>query len=239
MRIAVVSDIHGNWGAFEAVLADLRAASPDVVFHGGDLADGGSGSVAIVDTIRSLGWKGVVGNTDQMLAQPAAFESFAGRSPKLARLWDVLREMAAFTRELLGEERLEWLRGLPLQQVQDSIAIVHASPDDPWSAPSAQASDEELVARYSSLAQAIVVFGHIHQPFVRHVGNLTVANSGSVGLPYDGDRRAGYVLMDGSRVEIRRVEYDLSKELRALRSSGMPHAEWVERMLESGSPQMP
>jgi predicted phosphodiesterase len=239
MRIAVVSDIHGNRTAFEAVLADLQQTAPDAIFHGGDLSDAGSGSIEIVDQIRSLGWKGVAGNTDQMLALPETFESFANRSPKLASLWDVLREMAAATRELLGKERLDWLRNLPLIHVHDPIAIVHAIPGDTWSAPSSQASDEELVSRYSSLNQPIAIYGHIHQPFVRTAGSLTVANSGSVGLPYDGDRRASYLLIDDFRVQIRRVEYDLAKELQALRDSGIPHADWIARTLESGSPQMP
>ncbi len=239
MRIAVVSDVHGNRAAFEAVLADLQQTSPDVIFHGGDLADAGTGSVEIVDQIRGLGWKGVAGNTDQMLAFPETFENFASKSPKLASLWDVLREMAAARRELLGEERLAWLRDLPFVHIHDTIAIVHASPEDPWSAPSPQASDEELSSHYSSLSRPIVVYGHIHQPFVRTIGTLTVANSGSVGLPYDGDRRAGYLLIDGFDVEIRRVEYDLARELQALRNSRIPHADWIARTLESGSPQMP
>ena len=239
MRIAIVSDIHGNLTAFEAVLADLERTSPDMILHGGDLADAGSGSVEIVDQVRGLGWKGVAGNTDQMLAMPETFEIFASKSPRLTHLWNVLREMAAVTRELLGEERLAWLRNLPLVHIMPPIAVVHASPEDPWSAPTLQATDEELSSRYSSLTQPIVVYGHIHQPFVRTIGTLTVANSGSVGLPYDGDRRAGYLLIDDLRIEIRRVEYDLAKELLTLRSSGIPHAEWVARTLESGSPQMP
>jgi putative phosphoesterase len=239
MRVAVISDIHGNRTAFEAVLKDLQQASPDAVFHGGDLADAGSGSIEIVDRIRSLGWKGVAGNTDQMLATPDSFESFAGRSPGLAPLWDVIREMAIATRKLLGEERLAWLRSLPLTHIHESIAIVHASPETPWVAPSLQASDEDMYSLYASLGQPIVIYGHIHQPFVRTVSGLTVANSGSVGLPYDGDRRAGYLLIDDSTIEIRRVEYDLAKELKALRSSGIPHADWIARTLEIGSPQMP
>lgn len=56
MRVAVISDIHGNLTAFEAVQADLRQVSPDVVLHGGDLADGGSIPTEIVDSIRDLGW---------------------------------------------------------------------------------------------------------------------------------------------------------------------------------------
>jgi putative phosphoesterase len=239
MRIAVVSDIHGNRTAFQAVLEDLKQTSPDVVFHGGDLADAGSGSVEIVDRIRNLGWKGVAGNTDQMLALPECFEAFTSRSPNLATLWDAIREMAAFTRDLLGEERLSWLGNLPLIHVHDLVAIVHASPGDPWSAPPFEASEEELQARYASLSRSIVVYGHIHRPFVRTIGSLTVANSGSIGLPYDLDRRASYLLIDDARIEIRRVEYDLAREFEALKTSGIPHADWIARTLESGSPQMP
>ena len=63
MRIAIVSDIHGNRTAFEAVLADLRQTSPDLILHGGDLADSGSSPAEIVDRVRDLGWQGGVGNT--------------------------------------------------------------------------------------------------------------------------------------------------------------------------------
>jgi putative phosphoesterase len=239
MRVAIVSDIHGNRTAFEAVLADLKQTSPDIVFHGGDLADAGSGPVEIVDQIRNLGWKGVAGNTDQMLASPETFETFANRAPKLASLWDAIRNMAAFTRERLGEERLSWLRSLPLMQINELVALVHASPGNPWVAPSAQDSDEQFNSVYSSIAQTIVVYGHIHQPFVRRIGSQTIANSGSVGQPHDGDHRSSYLLIDGFQVEIRRVEYELEREIQAVRSSGLPHAEWIVRTIESASPQMP
>jgi predicted phosphodiesterase len=67
MRIAIISDIHGNRCACDAVLADLKEAAPDLVLHGGDLADNGAHSAYVVDQIRSLGWRGVLGNTDEML----------------------------------------------------------------------------------------------------------------------------------------------------------------------------
>jgi predicted phosphodiesterase len=82
-RIAVVSDIHGNRTAFEAVLADLRQTAPDLIFHGGDLADGGAGPVEIVDQIRDLGWQGVVGNTDEMLFQPESLKNLPSHLPSL------------------------------------------------------------------------------------------------------------------------------------------------------------
>src|SRR5438270_2203392 len=102
MRIAIVSDIHGNHTAFEAVLADLRKTSPDLILHGGDLADGGASPTAIVDSIRDLGWQGVIGNTDEMLFAPQSLQEFAKQSPtKLQPLFAVIEEMAAWTRAAL------------------------------------------------------------------------------------------------------------------------------------------
>src|SRR6266852_7397993 len=98
MRIAIVSDIHGNRTAFEAVLADLRQTSPDLILHGGDLADSGASPVYIVDRIRDLGWQGVVGNTDEMLFNPQSLKEFADQSPTMQSLFAVIEEMATVTR---------------------------------------------------------------------------------------------------------------------------------------------
>ena len=68
---------------------------------------------------------------------------------------------------------------------------------------------------------------------------MTVVNTGSVSLSYDGDPRASYLLLDDSQPSIRRVEYDIGKEVKALQSSGIPHADWIAKMLESGTFQMP
>jgi putative phosphoesterase len=239
MRIAIVSDIHGNRTAFEAVLADLRQTSPDLILHGGDLPHGGSSPVEIVDRIRDLAWQGVLGNTDEMLFKPESLTEFANRSPQLKPLFDIIAEMAAATRDALGEERIAWLSGLPRLQMHGSMALVHASPDTTWRAPAHAAADAELEALYGLLARPVVIYGHIHYPFVRSLSGMTVANTGSVGLPYDGDRRAAYLLLDDSKPSIRRVEYDVEKEIRAVRDSGLPHASWVARMLEAASPQMP
>ena len=149
MRIAILSDIHGNLRAFEAVLADLKRTSPDIVFHGGDLADAGSDPAEIVDQVRSLRWEGVAGNTEQMLATPETFETFSKKFPNLDSLWGAVRDMAAFTRERLGQERLSWLGQLPLVTKTELIGLVHASPGNPWSAPSAQDSDEQFNSIYS------------------------------------------------------------------------------------------
>jgi predicted phosphodiesterase len=239
MRIAIVSDIHGNRTAFEAVLADLRQTAPDLIFHGGDLADDGASPVEIVDRVRDLGWPGVIGNTDEMLAIPETLGDFAKQSPKLQNLFAVIEEMAAATRAALGDERLAWLRGLPRTQVYGPLALLHGSPESPWRAPEPEASDEELEKIYGPLGQPIVVYAHIHRSYIRCLPGMTVANTGSVSLSYDGDRRAAYLLLDGFKPACRRVEYDVDKEIAALSVCGLPHADWVSKMLVSGRPQMP
>jgi predicted phosphodiesterase len=216
MRIAIVSDIHGNRTAFEAVLADLRQTAPDLILHGGDLADGGASPAEIVDRIRDLGWQGVVGNTDEMLSIPGSLKDFANQSPKLQSLFAVIEEMATATCEVLGEERLAWLRGLPRIQIHGPMALVHASPESPWRAPTHSASDAELESVYGPLGRPIAIYAHIHRSYVRSVSGMIVANTGSVSLSYDGDRRAAYLLLDDAKPAIRRVEYNVDRERRLL-----------------------
>jgi predicted phosphodiesterase len=239
MRIAIVSDIHGNRTAFEAVLADLRQISPDLILHGGDLAHGGASPAYIVDRIRDLRWEGVLGNTDEMLPMPESLAEFAKQTPKLQSLCAAIEEMAAVTREWLGPERLAWLGSLPRIQILDPLALVHASPESTWRAPLPEASDAELESVYGPLGQPIVVYGHIHRPYVRSVSGMIVANTGSVSLSYDGDRRAAYLLLDESQPSIRRVEYDVDREIKAVSACGLPHADWIAKILESGCYQAP
>jgi predicted phosphodiesterase len=239
MRIAVLSDIHGNRTALEAVLADLRVTSPDLILHGGDLADAGASPVEVVDRIRDLGWPGVVGNTDEMLFRPESLQEFANQSPSLRSLFAVIEEMAVTTREALGEERLAWLRDLPRALTLGPMTLLHGRPETPWRAPAPEASEAEFESVYGVLRQRIVVYGHIHRPFVRSVSGGIVANSGSVGHSHDGDRRSAYLLVDDSKPAIRRVEYDVAKELKTLSQCGLPHADWVARILETASAQLP
>jgi len=239
MRIVVVSDIHGNRTAFEAVLADLRQAAPDLIFHGGDLADAGSSPVEIVDRIRDLGWPGVIGNTDEMLARPESLREFASQTPQMHPLLPIIEEMATATRAALGEERLKWLGQLPRAQLQEKLALAHASPESPWHAPQPEASDAELESVYESLGRPVAAYGHIHRSYIRNVRTMTVVNSGSVSLSYDGDPRASYLLLDDAKPQIRRVEYDVERELQALSGAHFPHSDWIAKILKSARPQMP
>ena len=234
MRVAIVSDVHGNLRAFGAVLKDLRQVAPDLVVHGGDLAYGGVHPVEIVDQIRALGWPGVRGNTDEMLWAPQSLTAFAAKTPQLGPLLALIQDLIPPTLASLGEERVRWLEGCPERYSGEGFSLVHASPGDLWRAPMPNASDEELQRIYTPLGARIVVYGHIHRPYVRRVGEMTVANTGSVSQSYDGDRRASYLVMEGENVSIRRVEYDVESEAKELLHSGLPHAEWMAKILLAG-----
>jgi putative phosphoesterase len=234
MRVAIVSDVHGNRRAFEAVLADLGQVAPDLILHGGDLAYGGAHPAEIIDQIRALGWPGVRGNTDEMLWSPASLIEFAARTPQLGPHLARIQDLIPPTLASLGEERLRWLEGFPERYAGEGFSLVHARPGDLWSAPVQNAGDEELRSAYTPVGSAIVVYGHIHRPFIRRVGEMTVANSGSVSQSYDGDRRASYLVIEGESVSIRRVEYDVESEASELLRSGLPHAEWMAKILLAG-----
>jgi putative phosphoesterase len=234
MRIAIASDVHGNLRAFEAVLGDLRQVAPDLVVQGGDLAYGGAHPAEIVDQVRALGWPGVRGNTDEMLWSPESLNGFASRTPQLGALLGRIHDLIPPTLASIGEERLRWLEGVPERYDGEGFSLVHASPGDLWRAPMHNASDEELRSTYAPLGAAIVVYGHIHHSYIRQLGAMTVANTGSVSQSYDGDRRASYLVIEQDRVSIRRVEYDVESEAKELLRSGLPHAEWMSRILLAG-----
>ena len=235
MRLAVVSDVHGNLTALDAVIGDIARRRVDRVVHGGDVALIGARPAEVIDRLAELGWPGIVGNTDELLWRPDQFDTQLQSAPKLEPLLRMLFEHhAPATTELIGQDRLELLRQLPTRLRLDDVSLVHASPGDLWRAPVPDASDQELVDCFGDLGTTFVLYGHIHRPFVRCVGDSIIANVGSVGLPFDGDPRASYLLIDDGRAEVIRVEYAVEDEAAALRATGYPDADRITEMLRSG-----
>jgi predicted phosphodiesterase len=241
MRIAILADIHGNLTALDAVLSDLRQQKPDVIYHGGDLAFGGCNPSEVIDCIVQEGWKGVLGNTDEMLWDASARPALEASAPQLKPLFKVLFDLSGpATKKMIGPSRLTWLRALPTElrfhdPGHQNLALMHASPGNLWRSPIETAEDAELEKTYKQLNAAIVVYCHIHKPFIRKIGNMTVCNTGSVGSPYDNDPRASYLMIDNGKPATRRVAYDVEKETGRLLASDYPYREWIAEVRRKGS----
>lgn len=234
MKLAIVSDVHGNLAALEAVIQDLSNVKPDLVVHGGDVATNGPHPAECVDRIRELGWPGIAGNVDLALWWlPETLPENMIRT---------FRVMAPVTETMLGAERVAWLRTLPLEwRDGDRVALVHAVPGDTWKGVLPDASDAVLKEIYGPLGAQLAVYCHIHRPYVRKLDDFTVANSGSVGLPWDGDTRSSYLLIEDGEPSIRRVVYDVERHIADVERSGYPTSRWLieqARSAKGGFPQL-
>ena len=227
MRVAILSDIHGNLRGLESCLADLREqGGADVIAAAGDYCMDGPEPAEVVDRLIALGALCVRGNTDRMLAESAPHES------------EDEHELRWF-RERLGETRLAWLRHLPFARSfgagADGLLIVHANPktDDEHIWP--DASDEFLERITSGVHERTIAFGHLHLPYVRVWRDRLFVDVASAGLPKDGDPRAGYALLTqrsgGWEVKHRRVIFDVERVARDILKSGMPEAARHVRVL--------
>lgn len=202
MRIAIVSDIHGNLPALEAVVADIRREAPDQIWCGGDIAWGGPWARECIQMVRGGGWTTVRGNTDIWITgDPQTIDDPARRAR--------LQEMA--DAHALDQDDVDWLLSLPLgHSGAGSILLVHGTPETPFDAPGPDAPAASFEP-YEGAA-AIVVYGHVHEAFTRRLtGGTIVCNSGSVGMPKDAPT-ASYLLLDQSAADWtlrhRRVAFD-------------------------------
>jgi len=208
--IAALYDIHGNLAALEAVLAEVPADATIVV--GGDICAVGEQPAETLARLRSLGdrivW--VRGNADRELypgeeglAPPGVFDG---------------------ARAALSEEEIEFLHELPATQVVDGVLYCHASPRNDLDIFTERTPDERIAFLFDGLDVSTVVCGHTHTQYERTVGHVRVVNAGSVGIPYE-DEPGAYWLLD---LEPRRTPY-VGAELKASREEAV--AEFTERGL--------
>ena len=198
------------------------------------MVGGGPRPAEVIDRLRDVSWPGVYGNTDEMLWMPERVSAEL-RTPAVAPIRDgLLAYTIPRTIAAIGEERLDWLRALPLRQSLGELSVVHATADDAWPVVPSTASDAELERRYGTLGTKVVVYGHIHHPFVRVFAGLTVVNAGAVGLSFDGDPRASYAVIDNEQVSIRRVAYDVNAEIELLLKSDDPFRTSTIETLRTG-----
>ena len=224
VKILALYDIHGNVGALEAVLADRRAAHPDVVVIGGDAVPGPDAR-ATLDRLQALSasvrW--VRGNGEREVAQAA------GDGPPVQE--DLAARTAVITAIEIGEQRARALGELPLTLELDGVLFCHASPR----------RDDEMLTRLTAAERwtdalrgvkgRVVIAGHTHQQDDRVVAGRRFVNAGSVGLPYEGDGAARWLWIDDGVPELRHAEYDAAGAGARFLAGGWPDKESIRAAL--------
>jgi putative phosphoesterase len=225
MRIAVISDIHGNQTALEAVLHDMAQQPPvDQTVIAGDLCLNGPRPKEVLKIIHKLHCPVLKGNVDAEVVNEA---------PKKG---SKKRDVVSWTRTQIGRKGLDYLASLPFShRVQNpegsDLLVVHANPLDLEQAIFPTATDEALEPLLGGLEPEIgaLAFGHLHIAYTRRWHHLLLCDVGSCGLPRDEDTRASYAILTWQnnewQAEIRRVDYDLAAAVKQLQDSGIPHVE--------------
>lgn len=218
MRIAVISDIHSNLDAFEAVIANLP--DYDELFCLGDLVGYGSQPNEVVERLRQLKpTVALMGNHDYAVVtgDTADFSAHAAEAVEWTR-----RNISAPNREYLAALR----PSASLEKGGLLLGLFHGSPRDPLTEyvfpgiPTAVARN--LI---EDSGAEIVLLGHTHMPMMYSFGDLMLGNPGSIGQPRDGDPRASFAILTiagGMTFEVKRVEYDVDAVAKRIVRAGLP-----------------
>jgi putative phosphoesterase len=235
-RIAVLSDMHGNLLAVEAVRKAIKREKPDVILVAGDIVMNGPEPGGTVDALRDMEREGAIvvqGNTDIAVADgdyaaafPWYFDSGVPDSMKAAANW---------AHDTLEDEHLAWLRRLPAERRvrigDDLILVTHASPGSQTQGFDKDLDPSTTTERMSRTDARVICCGHTHMPEIREFGWKLIVNGGSAGYVFDGDPTASWALVtidgggeDGTSVsaEIKRNEYDNLAVANAISARGLP-----------------
>jgi putative phosphoesterase len=226
MRVAVLSDIHGNLPALEAVLADVERESVDAIIVAGDSVSG-PWPDEVFDRLEAVGARIVRGNADR-LEEVRGFDSDQG----------------AWNEERLGAERRATVAGWPLTLELEvdglgTVLVCHSTPASDEPIYTHLTSDEDVIATLGPVAADVLVCGHTHIQYERELSSgLRLVNPGSVGMPYEGRRGAFWALL-GPDVEFRHSEYDVEKAVNAIRALGAPmQEEQLELLVDPMTPEI-
>jgi predicted phosphodiesterase len=236
MRYALISDIHANLPALQAVLGDIeRRRNADAVYHLGDLVGYAPWPNEVVELLVARGISGVAGNYDSTVGTDYKHCGCRYEDPRQEEL---SHQSYGWTREHVSATTKAYLAGLPFRidlrprgghQTGPKLILVHGAPTLNTLYWTDDRSDDfclKMAAQADAGPGDILAFGHTHLPWHREVGGIHFVNTGSVGRPKDGDWRAGYAVVavtDTVSVEFVRVEYDVEAAASAIEASSLPH----------------
>ena len=251
MRLALLSDVHANLQALDAVLADIDArADVATIYHLGDLVGYSSNPNEVVARLRERAIPGVGGNYDSTVATGY---KHCGCKAENARQEELAHVSYTWTREAVTPETKRFLGALPFSidmrplggHVKGPrLVLVHGTPTLNtlyWTFDRSPEFCRTMAARVGLEPGDVLAFGHTHKPWQHMVDGVHFVNTGSVGRPKDGDWRAGYVLLDlgerEPRIEHVRVEYDVEAAAAGVIAAGLPR-EFAEFLRSGGKPDV-
>ena len=220
MRVAAISDVHGNLPALEAVLEEIRREKPDLVVSCGDVASGPMPAETI-ELLRTalVDARFVRGNADRGLV-----EEFDGRPPP-----PMPGPFADWCAKQIGREQRDFLASFEDTVTVDGVdgigrvLFCHATPRNDTDVMTVETSDERMRHHLAGVDANLVVCGHTHMQFDRTVDVLRVVNAGSVGMPYG--EPGAYWAMLGPHLQLRRTDYDRDAAARRIRAKDWSNAE--------------
>jgi putative phosphoesterase len=213
MRVLVLSDIHANRAALEAIQEEY-----DVCLFLGDVVDYALEPAPCIEWVRQRATYSVRGNHDHGVAQKVFLQGVGG----YRYLTGVTRPL---TVERITEGQRRWLGALPTSRMLTlngkRYLLVHATPRDPMDE-YAPPDVDFWTRKLEGISADYVCVGHTHVQFILQVGNTTVLNPGSVGLPRDGDPRAAYALITDDGPVLKRAEYPIEETVASVEAADMP-----------------
>ena len=235
MRIAFISDIHGNSPALEAVLDDIKTRNVDNIVVLGDLCFRGPDPKKSLRLVQSLHTDVIMGNADEWVIRGIRQGEVADQA------FEIMTKEREWTKERLDGEDLKYLASLPrsVSMTVDGVKIncFHATPADLFEVVLPDASDDTFSEKMFLEEADIYFYGHIHKAFIRFIGGKTIVNLGSVGLPFDGHPKASYALLETEngtfQTSIVKVPYDVEKVIEQLIESDYPNKEFLSRLLRT------
>jgi len=223
--IGLISDVHANLAALEAVLAELDARGVERIFNAGDLVCYGPSPNEVIHRLREREIVSIYGNRDREIYEfPLRYKRYKENLHPLK-----FRAYEWTYNELTGEN-LDYLKSLPervsMRVNSHELLMVHDRIHPEIPQPRPDTPDTQFRESASCVEEDIIVFGHTHIPFSREVAGKLFVNTGSVGRPGDGDPRAGYVVLEisGGQIatRIKRVSYDIDGTIRTIYESDLP-----------------
>ena len=227
MLLAAFSDIHGNKHALEAVLKDIRQHAPDQVMCLGDLVGYGAFPNEVIETIRAEGIPTLTGNYDDGVGFDRDECGCAYTTPEEIARGD---QSLKWTQAEVSPGNKAWLRSLPrelrLTFGRWRVLCVHGSPRRLNEYLFEDRPERSLERMFADLEADVILCGHTHLPYHRHIGPTHLINVGSAGKPKGGDPRACYALVelgDGVTATFPRLPYDVEAAARAIEATDLPH----------------